>query len=184
MHLTRQYLNFVLPMKQPILSIIFVLISGSSWAQHFNFSGYVLNEDSLPVENAVLINYRTVRAFTTDQDGFFCLSALEGDSFKINHISYAHKVVLSNPFPADSNKIILLDEPNLIGEVDVVYHHQDMINFMNNMKLINEQLKENKPAPPSSKGPVYNTYYFGKREEFFNLNLFDLLNWIERKKKQ
>jgi len=39
------------------------------------FSGYILSEDSVPMENAYLINYRDTKIVMTDSTGYFKIFA-------------------------------------------------------------------------------------------------------------
>ncbi len=67
------------------------------------FEGYVYFEDSIPVENAYIINYRNQKIVTTDSLGYFKTSYIEGDSLMINHISLSPRVVYSNLNSAREN---------------------------------------------------------------------------------
>jgi len=165
-----------------IVALLFTVLEGLT--QEYYFSGYLLDQDSVPVENAVLINYRTVRAFTTDSKGYFNLRVLEGDSFKINHIVFKQEVIHSNPFPASQNQFFLQIELNEIEPVEVKYKTMEQEYLNRNMEVMMKQFRKDLPNPPSPKERTYNTYYHGKREQFFHADLFEIIRWIKKKKKE
>lgn len=84
-------------MKTALLLLI-ILISAGLQAQEtgnkgFILEGYLFSEDSVPAENAHLINYRTSRIVTTNSKGFFRLNVRQGDSLMVNHVSLMPKVI-------------------------------------------------------------------------------------------
>lgn len=68
------------------------------------FQGYIFSEDSLPVENAYIINYRNLKINVTDGTGYFSTFLQSGDSLMINHLSLAPKIVYANRNKASDNK--------------------------------------------------------------------------------
>ena len=68
------------------------------------FSGYILTEDSIPVENAYLINYRDTKIVATDSSGYFKTYARMGDSLMINHLTLQPRVIHAKEGKARSNK--------------------------------------------------------------------------------
>lgn len=58
--------------------------------------GYIFSEDSVPVENAHLINYRTSKIVTTNKDGYFRVGIHTGDSLMVNHLSLTPKVLYTD----------------------------------------------------------------------------------------
>lgn len=59
----------------------------------FLFRGYIFSEDSVPVENAYLINYRTTKIVATESNGRFSVYVREDDSLMINHLSLQPLVI-------------------------------------------------------------------------------------------
>lgn len=59
----------------------------------FVFQGQLLDENSLPIENVSLINYRNLEFFRTDKNGRFHGDVLPGDSLMTYHISYEPLIV-------------------------------------------------------------------------------------------
>ena len=59
----------------------------------FQLEGYIFSEDSVPAENAHLINYRTSKIVTTDSKGFFRTSLQQGDSLMVNHVSLTPMII-------------------------------------------------------------------------------------------
>jgi len=92
-------------MKTALLLLI-LLISAGLQAQEtgkksFILEGYLFSEDSVPAENAHLINYRTSRIVTTNSKGFFRLNVLQGDSLMVNHVSLMPKVIYTDHLSAN-----------------------------------------------------------------------------------
>lgn len=76
-----------------LMGIIFLSLHMNAQPGTFIYEGYLFSEDSVPVENAHLIDYRTTKIITTDRYGHFRTWVEDGDSLMINHISLAPKVV-------------------------------------------------------------------------------------------
>jgi len=81
-----------------LLLLALLFFSVTIFAQDSNgknmiLEGYVFTEDSLPAENAHLINYRTSKIITTNGEGYFRVNLQQGDSIMINHISLAPRVI-------------------------------------------------------------------------------------------
>lgn len=163
-----------------IVVLLFTVVKVQS--QELYFSGYLLDQDSVPVENAVLINYRTVRAYTTDSKGYFNLRVQDGDSFKINHIVFKQEVIHSNPFPASQNQFFLQIEINEIEQVEAKYKANEQEYLNRNMEVMLKQFRQDLPNPPSPKERTYNTYYHGKREQFFHADLFEIIRSVKKEK--
>jgi hypothetical protein len=106
------------------------------------FEGYVLSADSMPVENAYLVSYLSLKAYATNAKGYYRILAEPNDSFAIVHISYAKKVVVANTQVADSNKIILDFSPYEIRMVDIKCRDIEMEYFEKNMAQIKAELSK------------------------------------------
>ena len=81
------------------------------------FEGYILSQDSLPVENAFLINYRTAKIITTNADGYFKTSLLSGDSLMVNHLNLTPTVLHVDSTNARGNKFYIATHTYEIGPV-------------------------------------------------------------------
>ncbi len=130
-------------MLRMLLTGCIILIVVESQAQQtastIMFSGQVLDSDSIPVEQAYLVNYRTLRAYSTNSKGRFRISVQTGDSLKVIHVAYESQIVK----PTENEAIIRLKfEENMIGAVDVKYLDLELQYFNKNMKIINLQLDQ------------------------------------------
>ncbi len=91
--------------KYIIITAYLLLMSTPGNAQQNNdiFEGYVFSEDSVPVEDAYIINYRNMKIVTSDSNGYFKTPVNPGDSLMINHISLSPKVIHANHNSATDN---------------------------------------------------------------------------------
>jgi len=145
------------------------------------FSGYLLDEDSIPIENAFLVNYRTIRCYSTNEKGYFKIWLLKGDSLMINHLSFERKVIKANNSNPNLNCYLLKFSPFEMKTVAIKYRDFEMENFRRNMKQINNEIRKhtpnyqvetdrNKYAPPSA------------ATQFVGLNLFEIIRYVKNKK--
>lgn len=107
-----------------------------------SFSGYIFSEDSIPVEGAYIINYRTQTIVSTNDKGYFKTWLEKGDSLMINHISYGQRVVHANDLAAYKNKFYLSFEAYSISPVIVKTYEKDLQHFEQNMKVMFTQMKK------------------------------------------
>ncbi len=108
------------------------------------FEGYIYAEDSLPVENAYVINYRTQKIVMTDENGYFHTPMLEGDSLMVNHISLSPTVIHANNGPAFLN-VYIVDFRVYTLKTCVLRSQDktpDLKNFETNMAKIYDSLKK------------------------------------------
>lgn len=76
-------------------ALLVLILFGSLWLCAIKpdslviISGLILAPDSQAIENAYLINYRTLRANATNEEGEFKNTLQTGDSLKIHHVAYA-----------------------------------------------------------------------------------------------
>jgi hypothetical protein len=138
------------------------------------FSGYVFDQDSLPVEDAVIVNFRTLKADITNKDGFFKTFVAEGDSLLINHISYDRKIIKANNHSPSVNKYYLIFSMNEIKTVSVNYREQ--VNLEKNMDIIHLQMKENTPIYNRTE---YNPYIPEQKRVETGINIFELISIIK-----
>jgi hypothetical protein len=145
------------------------------------FTGYILDKDSLPIENALLVNFRTTHCSKTNGKGFFKIWLVEGDSLMLNHISYERMVIKANNKPPSSNLYFLEFLPYEIKSVSINNMDIEMENFQQNMENANVQMKENTPvynfnsgrniyAPPSA------------ADHYAGINIVELISFIKTKK--
>ncbi|MBN1925661.1 MAG: hypothetical protein JW798_07495 [Prolixibacteraceae bacterium] len=106
------------------------------------FEGYILSPDSMPVENAHIVSYLTLKVFITNAEGFFRIPFVPYDSFAVVHVSYDRKVVAANIYHADDNKFILDSSPYTIEMVEIKYRDMEMEYFEKNMAQIKAELSK------------------------------------------
>lgn len=126
-----------------LFSSYFMLIMMVIQAQHptplILFSGQVLGPDSIPVENAYLVNYRTLRAYATNAGGRFRIPFQTGDSLKLVHISYRPEILKAS---VTDTTIIVCFEENAIEMVTVKAAELELQYFNKNMDVLSQQIKE------------------------------------------
>lgn len=150
-------------MRALLLVAILLITSTELIAQNrpdstFQFSGFIFDKDSIPVEGAYVINYRTMMGMVTNQDGHFSLTCQPGDSLMISHISY-------------ERKIIKIKKYDLIASPKVYYMHfaahemspliiqqnpNNMKYFAKNIDQMNKQIKKmvQNIHPRNAGGPI------------------------------
>jgi len=141
------------------------------------FSGYILDEDSVPIQNALLVNYRTVRGYSTNEKGFFKIWVLKGDSLMINHLSYERRIIKANNEPSKSNCYYLKFAPYEMRTIAVNYRNIEMENFHRNMKLINKQMREN--IPHYRNNTDQNSYGPPPKAQFYGVNFSELFRYFK-----
>jgi hypothetical protein len=145
------------------------------------FSGYVLDEDSLPVENALLVNFRTVRGYSTNAKGFFKIWLAVDDSLVINHISYEQKIIKANINPPQLNRFIIKFSPYEISSVEVSNRDIEMENLEKTLKSTNYQMRMKTPTYlTNSERNVYAPP--AAANQTIGINLFELFRYIKTKK--
>jgi hypothetical protein len=145
------------------------------------FSGYVLDEDSIPIVNAYLISYRTMKSYTTDEKGFFKIKLLLGDSLLINHISYERKIVKANNKPPQSNSFNLKFSPYEMNSISVSNRDIELENLQQNMKSTTKQMQENTPCYKFNSGR--NSYAPpSAADHYVGINIVELISFIKTKK--
>lgn len=105
------------------------------------FHGYILSEDSVPVENAYLISYQTTKIIMTDSTGFFNTYLHPGDSLMINHLTLKPTVVHANEKKASANKYYVAYRHYQIPEVTTHRYDRDQYYFQKNIKKIYADLE-------------------------------------------
>ena len=131
-------------MKRLLILSFSALVIPGAFAQEVTpitiVEGVILNPDSIPVENAYLVSYKTLRAFTTDEKGAFRIMLYADDSLKISHISYVPQVIKPSG-QKEKRTIILQYAENMIGTVNL-NDEASLQNMETNFELINQQMTE------------------------------------------
>lgn len=173
---------------RPISIIVFCIISLRLSAQEdnknklVNFDGYLMLEDSIPVENAYLINYRTMKIVATDSTGYFKTLAQPGDSLMINHLTLEPQIahVPDNP----SKKPVIRVDFRIYHIAPIVansYQFQ-MQNFEKNMKRMYAELQDLGYTSNVRKATRLNPYNADEYDPGVTLQLGDVLHLFRRKK--
>ncbi|HKJ41257.1 MAG TPA: hypothetical protein VKA27_04145 [Sunxiuqinia sp.] len=105
------------------------------------FHGYILTEDSVPVENAYLINYRTTKIITTDSTGYFNTYLHPGDSLMINHLTLKPKVIHANADKVSSNRFYVAYRRYQIPTVATKTFNRDEYYCQKNIRKIYADLE-------------------------------------------
>lgn len=172
-----------------ILSGCMILIVSAVEAQDKNesmflFSGYILSEDSVPVENAYLINYRTTKITATDSTGRFSVFVQSNDSLMINHLTLQPQVIHPKRGEAGSNVFFTTYRRYQIQTVSSKGYDMEQKNFEKNVQLIRMSLANagigNIRSP---RGSVNNPYNPDKTSEGLTITMEDLFKLFRRKKK-
>ena len=175
-------------MPRLLLTVLFTLFAVGIFAQltaeMFNFNGHIFDSDSIPVENAYMVNYRSLRVYATDEEGRFHIPVQAGDSIKIVHIAYDSKIIKACPH---DTTIWLNFNDNDIEMVTVKSVNRELQYFQKNMDVIGKQLSQEyqynyshnfirNPYAPLPNGPT----------GIVEFNLFEIIDRIKhaRKKKK
>jgi len=106
------------------------------------YSGYVLDEDSVPIGNAYLISFRTTKIVTTDSLGAFRIRLQKGDSLMVFHVSFKRKIVLADTLSKIRSLIVLQKEFHLIMEVTIRDQKQELINLEKNVQIMQANIRQ------------------------------------------
>jgi hypothetical protein len=123
------------------------------------FRGYVFYEDSVPVRDVHLINYRTLKIIITDSTGYFATYLYEGDSLMINHLSLAPKVVHANAKPAAENKIYMPLRIHMLNMISMneIRYKMEMKYAEKNISILYDELERKgliNPAMANTSGSM------------------------------
>ena len=173
---------------KPLSLILFCITSLQLFAQEelkkktVVFEGYLMLEDTIPVENAYLINYRTLKVVATDSTGFFRTYAEEDDSLMINHLTIAPKVVHANNQPKSENTIRVEFRHYMIEPVISNSYQFQMANFEKNIKLMYAQLQKLGYHSNISKSIRINPYDPDELDPGLTVRLNDLFRFLKKKR--
>jgi hypothetical protein len=123
------------------LLVCMLIVAGQEVPETIVFTGYIFTEDSVPAENAHLINYRDTKIVATDSTGRFTIFVQEGDSLMINHISLQARVIHANKLKPGANKIYVGYRTYQLDAVATRGFERDYHNFEQNMKKLNRELQ-------------------------------------------
>ncbi len=147
------------------------------------FEGYILSEDSVPMADAHLINYRTMKIITTNNSGYFRTYLQTGDSLMINHLSLAPKVVHANTKPATENKFYVPYREFMISEVV----SNKYLNEMKNLEKTTQTIQKQAQIPQLNDIDLFplktNTYEYEPVNYGLTLNINYLRKLFKKKKK-
>ncbi len=144
--------------------IFFMICSLGAIAQHESalntivFEGYLLTEDSIPLENALLINFRTTKMIKTNLNGYFKTSLNAGDSLMINHVAMSPKVVFANNNKASENKILVEYRTYMLNPVTNYNYEKEHEYVLETTKQIKAEIKEQILYDPNKQSGNDNRY--------------------------
>jgi|GEM_PF-3223536 len=125
-----------------LLLLTLIFFSGSVFAQEpakkeILLEGYIFSEDSLPAENAHLINYRTARIVTTNDQGFFRTSLRQGDSLMVNHVALTPMIIYTGKSTkSETIKIYVPYRTYVLKAISSGNYEKDRENVEESMKEI------------------------------------------------
>ncbi|MFV0376141.1 MAG: hypothetical protein ACK5JD_02430 [Mangrovibacterium sp.] len=146
------------------------------------FQGYLLAEDSIPVENAYLINYRSMKVVATDSTGYFRTWAEEGDSLMINHLSLQPKVVFANKRSKNENRFRVDYRIYVIKPVVTNEYALQLKYFEKNMKLMYAQLENLGYQPNVSRSLRMSPYNPDEMDPGLTIRLGDIIGLFKKKR--
>lgn len=173
---------------KPLFLFCFSLIAIQIQAQDYTpkkiilFQGYLQANDSVPVENAYLINYRSMKIVTTDSTGYFKTWAEEGDSLMINHLALQPKVIHANNKPKLENRIRVDYRIYAIQPVVTNEYALQMKYFEKNMKLLYAQLENLGYHPNTSKSIRMSPYNPDETDPGLTIRPGDLIRLFKKKR--
>jgi len=104
------------------------------------FQGYVFSEDSVPVEDAFLINYRTSKIVTTDKNGYFKTSLLQGDSLMINHLTLSPKVIYAEKADSETINVYVPYRTYILKAISSGNYEKEKKNIEESMKQVKKDI--------------------------------------------
>jgi len=104
------------------------------------YQGYIFSDDSIPVENAFIINYRTSKIITTNESGYFKTLVHNGDSLMINHVSLAPKVLYFNSNISETVKVYVPYRTYLLKVIHKGEYEKQKKNIEKNTKIVKKDI--------------------------------------------
>jgi len=105
------------------------------------YQGYIFTDDSIPVEDAFIINYRTSKIITTDKSGYFKTLLHKGDSLMINHVSLAPKIIYFNSDVSETVKIYTTYRTYLLKVINKGEYEKQKKNVEKNTKIVKKEIQ-------------------------------------------
>jgi hypothetical protein len=121
--------------------------------------GYIFTEDSLPVESAYLINYRTSKIAASNNKGFFRITLQQGDSIMINHISLTPKVIYAEKLKNEITKIYIPYRTYILKAISSGIYEKEKKNVDESMKQVKKDIQNQviiKPYLRTNENPYDN----------------------------
>lgn len=133
-------------MKLFLTSLLFIFTTAVLFGQSQTdsiivFKGYIFTEDSIPIENVYLINYRDTKMVTTDSTGHFSIVVQPGDSLMINHLTLQPRVIHARKGKANSNKFYVQIRNYTFKPIATRTYSLDYLYFKKNVKKIYRDLE-------------------------------------------
>lgn len=173
-------------MKNTTLILLFIghIVLSQNNNRMIIIEGQILAPDSIPIENAYLISYQTLRAFATDENGKFSILSGANDSLKIEHVSFKPIVVYAKSL-TNHRPILLEYKENMIGEVPIVSGARSIENMNSNMSIMIEQVQKElyTNCQPDSYINPYNPNPKGQNS-YIGVDFVKLYQLIQYKRKQ
>ncbi|RKD85173.1 hypothetical protein [Mangrovibacterium diazotrophicum] len=141
-----------------LLSINAIAYCQNTTSQSFVYDGYVYSQDSLPLEGAFLINYRTSKIVATDHSGYFKMAVEAGDSLMVNHVSMAPKVVNVVPTYLNKAHIYVTYRTYMVNPITTYDEEKQRSNLEQSMDQLNQDIKEQILVDPTKRTGNENTY--------------------------
>lgn len=124
----------------------------------FIFDGYVMTQDSMPVEGAFLINYRNSKIVASDHSGYFKMTVDANDSVMVNHVSMTPKVIKVYPTYIDKAKIIVEYRTYMVNPITTYDEEKQRSNLEQSMDQLNEDIQKQIVVDPTKRTGNDNTY--------------------------
>jgi len=106
------------------------------------YQGYIYTEDSIPVENAFIINYRTSKIITTNSSGYFKTLLYKGDSLMINHVSLAPRIIYFNSDVSQTVKVYIPYRTYLLKVINKGEYEKQKNNVEKNTETVKKDIQK------------------------------------------
>jgi hypothetical protein len=124
----------------------------------FVFDGYVMTQDSVPVEGAFLINYRNSKIVASDHSGYFKMVVEPNDSVMVNHVSMSPKIVKVHPTYIDKARIVVEYRTYMVNPITTYDEEKQRSNLEQSMEQLNEDIQKQIIVDPAKRTGNDNTY--------------------------
>lgn len=143
-----------------LLLFPFQMFSQEPAKKAFLLEGYIFAEDSVPAENAHLINYRTSKIVTTNNKGFFRASLQQGDSLMVNHVSLTPMIIYTGTRMKDEViKIYIPYRTYVLKAISSGNYEKEKENVEESMKQVKKDIESQiivKPYLRTNENPYDN----------------------------